>query len=51
MSFAPEISSLAGIWTYRSFLNHADLATDFDKLEFGRAGVVCSWYAVMEKPA
>jgi hypothetical protein len=25
-----------GKWTYRSFLNDPDVATDFDKLEFGR---------------
>ncbi|PSJ42984.1 hypothetical protein [Allosphingosinicella deserti] len=25
-----------GIWAYRSLLNDPDLATDFDKLEFGR---------------
>ena len=37
MSFAPEISSLNGTWTYRSFLNNADLLTSFDQLEFGRA--------------
>jgi hypothetical protein len=39
MSFAPEIHSLAGIWTYRSFRNSADLDEPFDQLEFGRAHI------------
>lgn len=29
-----------GSWTYRSLLNDPDLATDFDKLEFGRGTLV-----------
>ena len=29
----------AGIWTYRSLLNNADLKADFDALEFGRANL------------
>lgn len=29
-----------GSWTYRSLLNDPDLATPFDKLEFGRATIV-----------
>ena len=28
-----------GIWSYRSLLNNPDLATDFDKLEFGRGNI------------
>lgn len=39
MSFAPEIGSLAGIWTYRSFQNNVELATPFEELEFGRAHI------------
>jgi hypothetical protein len=37
MSFAPETSGLAGIWTYRSFRNSSDLSDPFNDLEFGRA--------------
>ncbi|HYH45781.1 MAG TPA: hypothetical protein VEG34_08845 [Thermoanaerobaculia bacterium] len=29
-----------GTWTYRSLLNDPDIATDFDKLEFGRGTIV-----------
>ena len=29
-----------GSWTYRSLLNVADVATDFDALEFGRGTIV-----------
>ncbi|MGH8565986.1 MAG: hypothetical protein ACREXW_18620 [Gammaproteobacteria bacterium] len=29
-----------GTWTYRSLLNDPDVATDFDKLEFGRGTLV-----------
>lgn len=29
-----------GTWTYRSLLNEPDVATDFDKLEFGRGTIV-----------
>src|SRR5262249_20936416 len=29
-----------GTWTYRSLLNEPSLATDFDKLEFGRGTIV-----------
>ena len=29
-----------GSWTYRSLLNDPDIATDFDKLEFGRGTLV-----------
>ena len=28
----PNIGSLTGIWTYRSFLNDPDMATDFNAL-------------------
>jgi hypothetical protein len=31
-----------GTWTYRSLLNEPDIATDFDKLEFGRGTIVIS---------
>jgi hypothetical protein len=31
-----------GSWTYRSLLNEPDIATDFDKLEFGRGTIVIS---------
>ena len=40
MSQIPDIGSLVGKWTYRSFLNNADLSVDFDKLEFGRGTIV-----------
>jgi hypothetical protein len=30
---------LVGTWTYRSFLNDPDVATAFDKLEFGRGNI------------
>jgi len=39
MALRPEIGSLDGLWTYRSFLNDPDLATGFDKLEFGRGTI------------
>ena len=39
MAQKPEIGSLQGLWTYRSLLNDPDLATGFDKLEFGRAHI------------
>lgn len=39
MSQQPNIGSLVGTWTYRSFLNDPDLATDFDALEFGRGNI------------
>ena len=39
MSQTPNIGSLAGKWTYRSFLNDANLSTDFGKLEFGRGTI------------
>lgn len=35
MSQTPNIGSLAGKWTYRSFLNDPDLSTEFNALEFG----------------
>ena len=37
MSQIPNIGSLKGKWTYRSFLNDPDLSTQFNDLEFGRA--------------
>jgi hypothetical protein len=39
MSQTPNISSLVGMWTYRSFLNDPDLSTDFNALEFGRGTI------------
>ena len=39
MSYKPEISSLVGLWTYRSFIADPDLATAFNDLEFGRANI------------
>ena len=39
MSYKPEISSLVGLWTYRSFLADPDLATAFNDLEFGRGNI------------
>jgi len=42
MSQNPNIGSLVGSWTYRSFLSNPDLATAFNDLEFGRANLtVC----------
>ena len=35
MSQKPNIGSLVGSWTYRSFLNDPDLSTAFNDLEFG----------------
>lgn len=39
MSYSPETGSLAGIWTYRSFLNDPDVSTAFNDLEFGRGNI------------
>lgn len=39
MAQSPNIGSLAGTWTYRSFNNDPNLATDFDALEFGRGNI------------
>jgi hypothetical protein len=39
MSQTPNIGSLAGKWTYRSFLNDPDLSTEFNNLEFGRGTI------------
>lgn len=39
MSQVPNIGSLAGLWTYRSFLNDPNLATAFNALEFGRGNI------------
>ena len=43
----PQIKTMkdnpfVGTWTYRSLLNEPDIATDFDKLEFGRGTIVIS---------
>ena len=35
MSQLPNIGSLEGLWTYRSFLNDPDLTTAFNNLQFG----------------
>ena len=40
MSQTPDIGSVAGKWTYRSFASNADLSVDFDKLKFGRGTIV-----------
>lgn len=39
MAQKPNIGSLAGTWTYRSFLSDPNLATAFDALEFGRGNI------------
>ena len=39
MTQSPNVGSLVGKWTYRSLINDPDLATDFDKLEFGRGNI------------
>lgn len=39
MSQVPNIGSLVGTWTYRSFLNDPNLATSFNNLEFGRGNI------------
>jgi hypothetical protein len=39
MSQTPNIGSLTGRWTYRSFLGNPDLAADFNSLEFGRGTI------------
>jgi len=39
MSQTPNIGSLAGKWTYRSFLSAPDLSTEFNNLEFGRGTI------------
>ena len=39
VSYKPEIGSLVGLWTYRSFLADPDLATAFNDLEFGRGNI------------
>jgi hypothetical protein len=39
MSQTPNLGSLAGKWTYRSFLSDPDLSTQFNDLEFGRATI------------
>jgi len=35
MSQTPNIGSLKGVWTYRSFLNDPDLSTSYDNYLFG----------------
>ena len=39
MTQSPNIGSLTGTWTYRSFINDPDLSTDFNQLEFGRGNI------------
>jgi hypothetical protein len=39
MSQKPNIGSLVGLWTYRSFINDPELSTPFENLEFGRANI------------
>jgi hypothetical protein len=39
MSQNPNIGSLAGLWTYRSFNNDPDVSTAFNDLEFGRGNI------------
>ena len=39
MSQRPDIGALVGKWSYRSFLPIAELETDFNDLEFGRATI------------
>jgi hypothetical protein len=39
MSQTPIIGSLAGKWTYRSFLSDPDLSTEFNNLVFGRGTI------------
>jgi len=39
MSQTPNIGSLAGKWTYRSFISDPDLSTQFNDLEFGRGTI------------
>jgi len=39
MSQTPNIGSLKGQWTYRSFLSDPDLSTQFNDLEFGRGTI------------
>jgi hypothetical protein len=39
MSQTPNIGSLKGKWTYRSFLNDPDLSTQFNDIEFGRGTI------------
>ena len=39
MSQTPNIGSLVGKWTYRSFVSDPNLTTAFDALEFGRGTI------------
>ena len=39
MSAELNSNILVGTWTYRSFLNDPDLATQFNNLEFGRGNI------------
>lgn len=39
MSAEVNSNILVGTWTYRSFLNDPDLATQFNNLEFGRGNI------------
>jgi hypothetical protein len=40
MSSFPNVASLVGPWTYRSFLSDPDLSATFNDLEFGRANLI-----------
>jgi hypothetical protein len=39
MTQKPNIDSLVGKWTYRSFRNNSDLSLQFNDLEFGRGTI------------
>lgn len=39
MTQTPNIGSLTGTWTYRSFVNDPDLATAFNSLQFGLGSI------------
>jgi hypothetical protein len=40
MAHTPNIGSLVGKWTYRSFVNDPDLTVEFNTLEFGRGSII-----------
>lgn len=39
------VDPFVGTWTYRSFINNADIAQDFNNLEFGRGDLVIEHFA------
>jgi hypothetical protein len=41
----PDIGSLVGEWTYRSFVSNPDVSVDFNDLEFGRGTI-----AILDRP-